>query len=59
MHPHSLTLTLTHAHTHTLTQTDDEQVVAIKTCKPDASHEERTKFLEEAGQPFLRSSLLP
>lgn len=25
-------------------------MVAIKTCKPDATTEERTKFLEEAGK---------
>ena len=24
--------------------------MAIKTCKPDASHEDRVKFLEEAGE---------
>ena len=28
----------------------EEVVVAIKTCKPDASHEDRVKFLEEAGE---------
>ena len=30
-------------------------MVAIKTCKPDATHEEKTKFLEEAGS-FRESS---
>ena len=24
--------------------------MAIKTCKPDASHEDKVKFLEEAGE---------
>lgn len=28
----------------------DEIDVAIKTCKPDASHEDKVKFLEEAGE---------
>lgn len=40
----------THTRTHTLAQTNDEELVAIKTCKPDASNEDRAKFLEEAGE---------
>lgn len=36
------------AHTHIHSQTADEIDVAIKTCKQDASTEDKVKFLEEA-----------
>ena len=45
----SLTHTHTHTHIHAHTQTNEEELVAIKTCKPDASNDDRAKFLEEAG----------
>lgn len=35
-------------------QTMDEIDVAIKTCKPDASNEDKVKFLEEACEFSLR-----
>ena len=49
----TLTHTLTHSYSHaphTHTQTNEEELVAIKTCKPDASSDDRAKFLEEAGR---------
>ena len=30
-------------------QMREEKAVAVKTCKSDAAHEDRVKFLEEAG----------
>ena len=38
----------------------DEIDVAIKTCKPDASNEDKVKFLEEAGEwPNTNGKLNP
>ena len=34
-------------------QTTEEALVAIKTCKPGSSPEERAKFLQEAGELVL------
>ena len=39
-----------------LLQSIDEIDVAIKTCKPDASNEDRVKFLEEACEFVFQSS---
>ena len=52
LHPHTHTHTHTHSLSLSLSQTHEEIEVAIKTCKPDATTDERTKFLEEAGEPF-------
>ena len=38
----------THTHTHTHQMTEEAHV-AVKTCKPDSTPEEKTKFLQEAG----------
>ena len=35
-----------HTHSHQMTE---EAHVAVKTCKPDSTPEEKTKFLQEAG----------
>ena len=44
-------------HTHKHTQSTEETFVAIKTCKPDSTPEERAKFLQEAGQNTVHGCL--